>query len=78
MFVIDITQCVGKTVSTGGMERRGIPPVRVSGIEFVSSKNIRTKDSKNEQRNKMLRERQLALEEIQSKKNARNEEKESS
>ena len=41
------------------MERQGIAPIRVFGMESVSRKE--NKANKNEQRNKMLRERQMTL-----------------
>ena len=49
----------GKAISTGRMERQGIAPIRVFGMESVSRKE--NKANKNEQRNKMLRERQMTL-----------------
>ena len=53
-------------ISTGRMERQGIVPIRMFGIESDSRRENRTK--RNEQRNKMLRERQMTLDAQNEKK----------
>ena len=57
----------GKTVSTGFMERTAVPPVKVSGVEFISFRQV--KKDKKEVRDKVLRERAEALEAKNASKN---------
>ena len=63
-----LPQCSGKAISTGRMERRGIAPIRMFGMESVSRKE--SKGNRNDQRNKMLRERQSTLDAQNAKKSS--------
>lgn len=60
-----MVSCTGRTISTGRMKRLGMAPVKLNGIDFVTTKNVIMRGEKDmapyEHRNSVLNDRRLAL-----------------